>query len=189
MPLKIAPTSLPDVLLAEPQVFEDSRGFFLETFHAPKYREVGIERPFVQDNWSYSRRGVLRGLHYQLHNAQDKLVFVTIGEIHDVAVDIRIGSPTFGQWFSTRLSGRNKRQIYVPRGFAHGFCVLSQEAHVNYKCTDIYTPGDEYGVRWDDPALGIDWPISDPLLSNKDQRYDCLNQIPRAQLPVYPTAL
>jgi dTDP-4-dehydrorhamnose 3,5-epimerase len=178
-------TGLPDISLIEPRVFTDSRGFFMETWQAERYRQAHIPGPFVQDNYSYSIRGVLRGLHYQLKKPQGKLVYVLHGEVFDVAVDIRRGSPTFGHWMGEILSGDNHRQLYIPPGFAHGFYVLSEGAHFFYKCTEFYTPEDEYGLRWDDPALGIDWPVSDPLLSEKDRHYPTLDTVPWKHLPVF----
>jgi dTDP-4-dehydrorhamnose 3,5-epimerase len=183
--MNVFPTSLPDVALIAPRVFPDPRGFFMETWQAERYRKADIPGPFVQDNYSYSSRGVLRGLHYQLKHPQGKLVYVFQGEVFDVAVDIRHGSPTFGRWVGEILSGDNHHQMYIPPGFAHGFCVLSETAHVLYKCTDFYTPGDEYGLRWDDPSLGIAWPVSRPVLSAKDGQYPTLHTVPRSHLPVF----
>lgn len=183
--MRIIPTDLIEVMMIEPDVFEDPRGYFLETYHAKKYADAGILEPFVQDNFSRSIRGTLRGLHYQRRHAQGKLMMVMEGHIFDVAVDIRQGSPTFGKWFGTELSASNKRQLYIPPGFAHGFCVLSEQASVAYKCTDFYAPKDEGGILWNDPTIGIAWPISDPLLSEKDRVYQCLADIPLTDLPVY----
>ncbi|MGA8891036.1 MAG: dTDP-4-dehydrorhamnose 3,5-epimerase [Anaeromyxobacteraceae bacterium] len=169
--MKITPTRIPDVLVVEPQVFGDARGFFFESFHQRKF-EQALGRPvhFVQDNHSRSARGVLRGLHYQLPNPQGKLVRVVEGEILDVAVDVRRDSPTFGKWESDVLSAENKRQLWVPEGFAHGFLVLSDVAQVLYKTTGYYSPQDEQCIRWDDPAIGIPWPLQGaaPILSAKD---------------------
>jgi dTDP-4-dehydrorhamnose 3,5-epimerase len=176
---------LPGIIVIEPDVFEDPRGYFLETYHAKKYAEAGIPGPFVQDNFSRSARGTLRGLHYQRSHAQAKLVSAAEGAVFDVAVDIRPGSPTFGQWFGMELSAENKRQLYIPAGFAHGFCVLSEVAAFAYKCTDFYVPQDEGGILWNDPAIGIPWPVSAPLLSAKDQAYKCLADIPLTDLPVH----
>jgi dTDP-4-dehydrorhamnose 3,5-epimerase len=164
--LKFLETDLPGVLILEPDVFRDPRGFFLETFHAARYREGGIPYDFVQYNNSKSVRGTLRGLHAQRRRPQGKLVRVAQGEIFDVAVDIRPGSATFGKWVGARLSGESFRQMFIPPGFAHGFCVLSATAEVEYKCTDFYDRADEIGARWD--SVGIEWPIQDPLLSPKD---------------------
>ena len=177
------PTSLPGVLTITPRVFPDDRGFFMEIYHRQKYAERSIGCTFVQDNHSHSCRGTLRGLHYQLEHPQGKLVWVVRGEILDVAVDIRRGSPTFGQWVSQVLSTGNHAQLFVPEGFAHGFCVLSEEADVLYKCTDFYVPEDDHGLAWNDPELGIDWPIPRPLLSPKDRSLPHLRDIPPAKLP------
>lgn len=167
--MKVTPTAHPEVLLIEPAVFNDARGFFLESFHAGKFRAAGLPVDFVQDNHSRSSAGVLRGLHYQLRHPQGKLVRVVTGSVYDVAVDIRRGSPRFGQWAGVELSADNHHQLYIPPGFAHGFCVLSETVDFLYKCTDVYTPGDEYGIAWDDPELAIAWPAMDYLLSGKDR--------------------
>ncbi|MEH6669062.1 dTDP-4-dehydrorhamnose 3,5-epimerase [Halopseudomonas sp.] len=166
--MKITETELPGVLIIEPQVFGDERGFFLESFHAERYREAGIDMAFVQDNHSRSRKGVLRGLHFQRRHPQGKLVRASRGSIFDVAADIDPASPTFGQYVGVTLSDENHRQMWIPPGYAHGFCVLSDEADFEYKCTDLYYPNDEGGVLWSDPDLNIQWPLSDPLLSVKD---------------------
>lgn len=168
--MKILETTLPGVLIVEPKVFGDHRGFFLETYNEQRYREAGIDARFVQDNHSRSRKGVLRGLHYQLARPQGKLVWVERGRVFDVAVDVRRGSPTFGQWAGVILDEESHRQLWVPPGFAHGFLVLSDEVDFVYKCTELYDPPSERGVAWDDPAIGIDWPALDvPLaLSQKD---------------------
>ncbi|QHI70181.1 dTDP-4-dehydrorhamnose 3,5-epimerase [Tichowtungia aerotolerans] len=161
--------SIPDVKLIKPRVFTDERGFFTQTYHYEQYRDAGIDVRFVQDNWSRSTKGVLRGLHYQLKHPQDKLVSVIRGEVFDVAVDIRNGSPTFGEWVGAILSEKNHHQLFVPKGFAHGFCVLSDKVDFVYKCSDFYTPGDEYGIRWNDPEVGIKWPSLDELIiSDRD---------------------
>jgi dTDP-4-dehydrorhamnose 3,5-epimerase len=183
--MKILPSSLPEVLIIEPFVFQDERGFFMETYQQRRYTEAGIESNFVQDNLSYSVRGTLRGLHYQVKHAQAKLVQVIEGTIFDVALDIRRGSPYFGQWTSVHLSDENKRQLFLPEGFAHGFCVLSESAQVIYKCTDFYASEYEGGVLWSDPTLAIAWPVLEPLLSEKDSRLPCLADIPPERLPVY----
>lgn len=184
MAIKVTPCALPEVLIIEPPVFGDARGFFMETFHTRKYAELGIARPFVQDNHSRSRRGILRGLHYQLRQPQGKLVYVVRGEVFDVAVDIRRGSPTFGKWVGEYLSEENKRQIFVPPGFAHGFYVTSAEADVFYKCTDFYRREDEYGILWSDAGLAIDWPLQgEPLLSEKDRQSPPLSAVPEEHLP------
>jgi dTDP-4-dehydrorhamnose 3,5-epimerase len=177
---------LPGVILVQPKVFLDERGFFTETFHAEKYREIGIPRPFVQDNYSYSKRHVLRGLHYQRNHPQGKLVYVASGEIYDVAVDIRRDSPTFGQWEAHILSGENHHQLFVPEGFAHGFLVLSDFAAVMYKCTEVYKPADDTGIRWDDPDIGVVWPDDAPSLSPKDAVLPRLRDLPREILPPFP---
>ena len=166
--MRATPLDHPEVLLIEPDVFPDPRGFFMETFHSVKYAEHGLPAVFLQDNHSRSSRGVLRGLHYQLNNPQGKLVRVVSGEVFDVAVDIRRGSPWFGKWVGAILSEENHRQMYVPPGFAHGFCTLSEGADFLYKCTDLYAPGDEYGIAWDDPEIAIEWPEMDYLISDKD---------------------
>jgi len=176
--LKFLETELPGVLIVEPDVFRDARGFFLETFHASRYRDGGIPYDFVQDNHSKSVRGTLRGLHAQRRRPQGKLVRAAQGEIFDVAVDIRPGSATFGHWVGASLSGENFRQMFIPPGFAHGFCVLSGSAEVEYKCTDFYDRADEIGVRWD--SAGIEWPIQDPLLSPKDAALPTLLEIREA---------
>ncbi len=168
--MQVEPTALPGVLIITPRVFADARGFFLESYHLEKYRAHGIEPVFVQDNHSMSVRGTLRGLHFQLPPAaQAKLVRVVRGTIWDVAVDIRRGSPTFGQWVGVELSAANHRQIYIPIGFAHGFCVLSEEAEVLYKASNFYDPTRERGIAWNDPVLGIAWPVAEPLLSPRDR--------------------
>ena len=174
--MKFVPTELPGVILVEPDVHRDARGFFLESYHARKYAEGGIPGPFVQDNHSHSVRGTLRGLHAQRRKPQGKLVRAVVGEMFDVAVDIRPGSPTFGRWVGATLSGENFRQLYIPPGFAHGFCVLSERVHVEYKCTDFYDAADEVGVAWDDPAIGISWPIRDPIISAKDRTLPRLSE-------------
>jgi len=176
--VKFLETDLPGVLIVEPDVFRDPRGFFLETFHAARYREGGIPYDFVQDNHSKSVRGTLRGLHAQRRRPQGKLVRAAQGEIFDVAVDIRPGSATFGKWVGARLSGESFRQMFVPPGFAHGFCVLSATAEVEYKCTDFYDRADEIGARWD--SVGIEWPIQDPLLSPKDAALPTLLELRKA---------
>ena len=166
--MKFLPTELPGVVIIEPDVHKDARGFFLETFHEKKYAAGGIRGPFVQDNHSHSAQGTLRGLHAQLRHPQGKLVRAVSGEMFDVAVDIRRGSPCFGRWAGVTLSGDNFRQLYIPPGFAHGFCVLSNEVDVEYKCTDFYDPTDEVTVLWSDPEIGIAWPVAVPSLSTKD---------------------
>lgn len=186
--MKVTETSLPGVWLVEPKVFGDERGFFFETYRAERYAEAGISGPFVQDNMSFSQRGTLRGLHFQNPKAQGKLVYVPQGEAFDVAVDVRVGSPTFGRWTGVTLSGENKRQLYVPEGFAHGFCVVSETALYAYKCTDVYDPAAEVCVRWNDPDIGIEWPADEPLLSPKDAAAPRLGDIDPARLPRYEGA-
>jgi len=166
--VKFTPTKLPEVILVQPDVHRDARGFFLESYHAGKYQEGGIAGPFVQDNHSSSQRGTLRGLHAQWRRPQGKLVRVLHGEIFDVAVDARLGSPRFGQWVGVTLTGENHHQLFEPPGFIHGFCVISDRAEVEYKCTDLYDPGGELGVIWNDPDIGIAWPVKEPVLSGKD---------------------
>lgn len=183
--MKVTSTELSGVLIIEPKVFCDSRGFFFETFQAERYAEYGMQLAFVQDNSSRSCKGVLRGLHYQLPYAQGKLVWVTRGQVFDVFVDIRYNSPTFGKWQSIILDAEEPRQIYIPPGFAHGFCVLSDEADFHYKCTDYYTPATEKGVRWDDPELNISWPVANPVLSPKDMAYPKLRDIAKEELFSY----
>jgi dTDP-4-dehydrorhamnose 3,5-epimerase len=185
MPMEVSATPLPGVYRVDPRVFVDQRGFFTETWQANRYAQAHIAGPFVQDNHSRSTYGTLRGLHYQLAHPQGKLVWVVQGKVFDVAVDIRRGSPTFGQWHGEILSGENHRQLYIPAGFAHGFCVLSPSADFYYKCTDFYAPGDEYGLRWDDPRLAIPWPITTPQLSEKDAAYPTLDTILRDHLPSF----
>lgn len=169
--MKVIDTAIPDIKIIEPAVFGDERGFFMETWSQKKFEELVTGKPtfFVQDNHSKSKQGILRGLHYQAENTQGKLVRVTSGEVFDVAVDIREGSPTYGQWVGAYLSAENKRQLWVPKGFAHGFYVTSEEAEFVYKCTDYYNPNSEVSVLWDDPALAIEWPLcGEPSLSKKD---------------------
>lgn len=175
--MRVVETKLLDVFIVEPTVFGDHRGFFYETWQKNRYEEAGIKGPFVQDNVSFSRKGVLRGLHYQQPHCQGKLVSVLQGEVFDVAVDIRAGSPQFGQWTGVVLSGENHRQLWIPEGFAHGFCVLSDTAYFSYKCTDVYSPACEGGIRWDDPDIGIEWPLQEVALSDKDQVYPFLRDI------------
>jgi dTDP-4-dehydrorhamnose 3,5-epimerase len=176
-------TKLPGVLVLEPNVFSDERGFFLETWNSTRYENVDIRGPFVQDNASFSRKGVLRGLHFQYPQSQGKLVQVLSGQVVDVAVDIRVGSPTFGHWISEVLSDANHRQIYIPPGFAHGYCVTSETAVFSYKCTDFYNPATEGGIIFNDPDLKIDWPTRQPVLSTKDANYPRLKDIPQDKLP------
>ncbi len=181
--MNVIQTELPGVLILEPKRFGDDRGFFMEMFHAKRYAEAGITGPFVQDNFSRSVKGTLRGLHFQEPHAQGKLVQALAGAVYDVAVDIRRGSPTFGKWVGVELSADNRRQLWVPAGFAHGFCVVSESADFHYKCTDFYAPGAERCIAWNDPDLGIPWPVSSPLLSPKDSAAPRLEDAPL--LPVY----
>ncbi len=183
--MNVIATKLPGVLIIEPKVFGDARGFFKETWRQSLYNEVGIKEQFVQDNLSFSTRGVLRGLHFQNPHAQGKLVSVVQGEVYDVAVDIRVGSPSFGQWEGVWLSGENHTQLWIPPGLAHGFCVLSDTVYFTYKCTDVYTPAAEGGIIWNDPDIGIEWPIDDIVLSDKDKMYPRLKDVPAERLPVF----
>lgn len=176
-------TGLPGVIVLKPKVFRDPRGYFAETYHEQKFAELGITQKFVQDNHSRSSRGTLRGLHYQLRRPQAKLCRVVEGEVFDVAVDIRRGSPTFGKWVGVVLSADEMNQIFIPAGFAHGFVVLSECAQFLYKCSDFYDPAGEGGVTWSDPEIAIQWPIAEPLLSEKDSRYSELRNIPSDRLP------
>jgi len=183
--VEIIQTSLPGVALIKPKVFEDSRGYFMETYRASVLEAAGIRDNFVQDNHSRSSRGVLRGLHYQVRQPQGKLCRVVSGEVFDVAVDIRAGSPTFGKWYGVLLSAENKLQIYMPPGFAHGFAVRSETADFLYKCSDYFDPADDRGIRWDDPAIGIAWDTEEPILSPKDLQHPLLSAVPPELLPRY----
>ena len=183
--MKTVKTGIEGVLIFEPKVFGDDRGFFMETWSRDRYKEAGLDVEFVQDNISSSSRGVLRGLHYQNPQPQGKLVQVLKGEVLDVAADICVGSPTFGKVATCLLSDENHRQFYVPAGFAHGFCVLSETALFLYKCTAFYNAGAEGGLLWNDPDLGIDWPVADPILSEKDLNAPRLKDIPKENLPIY----
>lgn len=176
--MKFTPLEIPDVILVEPDVFGDARGYFQETYHAGKYAAAGIPGPFLQDNFSFSRRGVLRGLHFQLRQPQGKLVMVARGEVFDVAVDVRRSSPTFGRWVGRTLNDQNHHQMWIPPGFAHGFCVLSEVVEFLYKCTQLYDPADDRGIAWNDPALGIRWPLAEPALSAKDLKQPLLADVP-----------
>ncbi len=169
--MRVIPTRLPGVIIIEPTVHRDERGFFLETYHARRYAEAGIDATFVQDNHSRSVENTLRGLHFQRTKPQGKLIRVVEGEIFDVAADVTPSSPTFGQWVGVSLSADNFRQLWVPPGYAHGFCVVSGVAQVEYKCTDFYDPADEGGVAWNDPLLGIRWPSGNPMLSARDRAH------------------
>jgi dTDP-4-dehydrorhamnose 3,5-epimerase len=182
--MKVEPTTLPGVLLIEPAIHRDERGAFLETFRDERYAEHGITGPFVQDSLSFSRKGVLRGLHLQWPRAQGKLVYVARGEVFDVAVDVRRDSPTFRRWVGHTLSGDDGRQLWIPPGFAHAFVVTSETAHFAYKCTQAaYDPGGELAIRWDDPELGIEWPVKDPVLSPRDATAPFLRDVDPARLP------
>jgi dTDP-4-dehydrorhamnose 3,5-epimerase len=175
--MRITPTELPEVILIDPDVHRDSRGFFLETYQAAKYQQAGITESFVQDNHSRSATGTVRGLHLQLRPPQGKLVRVIAGEIYDVAVDVRRGSPTFGSWIGVTLSAENFRQCYIPPGFAHGFCVTSPVAEVEYKCTALYDRESEIGIAWNSPELAIPWPVHTPTLSDRDARLPRLSEL------------
>lgn len=182
--MRVLPTKLEGLLIIEPDVFGDDRGFFLESWSQKRFAEAGIDQTFVQDNLSRSSRGTLRGLHLQSPpHGQGKLVQVLEGEVYDVAVDVRVDSPTFGQWIGAMLSAQNHRQVYVPPGFAHGFCVTSEYALFSYKCTRPYAPASELCVLWNDPALAIEWPVREPLLSKKDAVGFLLSDAPRDRLP------
>jgi len=183
--MKIIKTKFPGVLILEPKVFPDDRGYFLETWNVKRYEQAGITGPFVQDNISFSNEGILRGLHFQHPQAQGKLIQILSGEVVDVIVDIRIGSPTYGQWLGEVLSETNHRQIYVPPGFAHGYCVTSKTALFSYKCTDFYNTVTEHGIIWNDPDIGIEWPIADPILSAKDKSYLRLKDLRPEYLPQF----
>jgi dTDP-4-dehydrorhamnose 3,5-epimerase len=182
--MKVIPTDLPGVLIVEPRVFADDRGHFFESYQAERYAAAGLPARFVQDNHSHSIKGTVRGLHYQLKHPQGKLVRVIRGSILDVAIDIRRGSPTFGKWFATELSAENRRQLFIPAGFAHGFCVPAEATDVEYKCTDYYAADDQCGIIWNDPTLAIPWPVKQALLSDKDQVYKPLSE-DRSDLPVF----
>jgi dTDP-4-dehydrorhamnose 3,5-epimerase len=177
--MRFLPTRIPEVVVVEPKVFEDDRGFFLETWHANKFLDANIDVVFVQDNHSASRQWVLRGLHYQLRNQQGKLVRAIRGEVFDVAVDLRMSSPTFGRWVGQRLSAANRLMLWIPPGFAHGFLVLSESAEVIYKCTDFYNPDAERALIWSDPTVAIDWPLppgTEPIVSSKDRLASSLQE-------------
>ena len=183
--MNLLQTELEEVFVIEPRVFQDPRGFFIETFHRQRYEALGLNADFCQDNLSFSSKNTLRGLHYQFPHEQAKLVQVLQGEIFDVAVDIRRGSPTFGRAVGVSLSETNRHQLFIPGGFAHGFCVISETALFAYKCSDFYAPDCDRGVLWSDPALCIAWPIENPLLSAKDQGLPLLKDIPPEKLPLY----
>lgn len=187
--LNATETKLPGVLILEPRVFRDDRGYFLETWNQARHNANGLPERFVQDNLSFSAKGVLRGLHYQNPNGQGKLVSVARGEVFDVAVDIRAGSPTFGEWVGVTLTDENHKALYIPPGFAHGFVVLSQTATFSYKCTEYYAPTCEASVLWNDPDLNISWPESKPILSSKDAEAPRLRDVPKDRLPQFKPAL
>lgn len=180
--MQVEQTEIPGVLLITPKRFGDDRGFFSELFHGRRYAESGMDMQFVQDNYSRSCRGTLRGLHHQYIQPQDKMVWVMDGEIFDVVVDARVGSPAFGKWFGVNLSAADNRQIFIPKGCLHGFAVLSERADVVYKCTDYYCPEGEQGVAWDDPDIGIRWPVEQPILSPKDEANILLKEVPEEHL-------
>lgn len=186
--MRCIPSGIPEVIIIEPDVHRDARGFFVETYHAEKYRANGIAPVFVQDNHTRSLARTVRGLHMQCRRPQAKLIRVIAGEIFDVAVDLRRGSPSFGQSISVVLSADNFKQCYIPAGFAHGFCVLTSTADVEYKCSNLYDPDDDFGIAWDDPQLAIRWPVADPLLSDRDRRNPTLAQM-ADKLPGYLTDL
>jgi dTDP-4-dehydrorhamnose 3,5-epimerase len=183
--MKINETELDGVLIIEPDVFNDQRGYFFEIYNQNRYQEIGIKSTFIQDNLSSSKKGTLRGLHYQHPHDQAKLVQVIQGEVFDVVVDIRRGSQTFGKWIGEYLSDENKRQLFIPKGFAHGFCVLSDTALFHYKCSDNYAPKYEGGILWSDPDVGIDWPVASPIISKKDAGFTCLKDVAEDKLPFY----
>ncbi len=187
--MNITQGELDGLLILEPQVFGDSRGYFMESYHQIRFTRAGIDQVFVQDNFSFSDQGTLRGLHFQVNYPQTKLVQAISGEIFDVAVDIRPDSPTFGMWSGVFLSETNKRQLLIPAGFAHGFCVISKTARVTYKCSDYYHPEDEGGILWSDPAVGIKWPVNDPIISGKDKNFPLLRDLAPDKLydPVTPS--
>ena len=183
--MEIIKTTFDELKIVKPDIFEDERGFFMESYNQKKYEKAGIKSIFVQDNISSSQKGVLRGLHYQYPKTQAKLVFVLEGEILDIALDVRLGSPTFGTFFSVILSSQNRKQFYIPEGFAHGFCVLSNTAIFSYKCSNFYAPQFEKGILWCDPDLKIEWNIENPIISGKDKLLKCLKDMPETELPKY----
>ena len=183
--MNVKETKLPGVLILEPKVFPDDRGYFLETWNSTRYEQVGIPGLFVQDNISFSKKGILRGLHFQYPQSQGKLIQVLSGEVMDIIVDIRVGSPTYSQWIGEVISESNHRQIYVPPGFAHGYCVTSETALFSYKCTDFYNPATEHGIIWNDPDIRIEWPIAQPVLSPKDEAYSRLKDLRPENLPQF----
>jgi len=183
--MNVETTPLAGLLLIKPDIFGDERGFFQETWNLRRYTEAGLDRHFVQDNLSLSRKGILRGLHFQNPHPQGKLVYVLQGEVYDVAVDVRADSPTFGQWYGVTLSAENHHQLFVPEGFAHGFCVTSDMALFAYKCTDFYRPRAEFSVLWNDPDIGIEWPVENPELSEKDRNAPRLSDFSLDSLSVW----
>ena len=183
--MKIISTPIEGVFIVEPKIFEDNRGYFLETYNRRRYDDAGINTVFVQDNLSYSLKDTVRGLHFQTKRPQAKLIQVLSGEIFDVVVDLRPGSATFGKWTAVYLSDKNKRQVFIPKGFAHGFCVMSEFALFYYKCSDFYAPDDECGIIWSDPDIGIDWPVKDPIISEKDKQYSKLSDLEANRLPSF----
>ncbi len=183
--IKFTTTALPGVTIIEPQIFPDERGYFFETFQAERYHSQGLPVKFVQDNFSHSKKDVVRGLHYQLERPQGKLVNVLSGRILDIIVDIRLDSPTFGQHVAIELDDKSHKQIYIPPGFAHGFCALSDNANVLYKCTDFYHKPSERGIIWNDPELNLPWPVKTPILSPKDLVFSKLSEMAKDQLPRY----
>jgi len=182
--MKIITTSIAGILIIEPKTFQDKRGFFMETYNRNRYNTSGINATFVQDNLSCSLKNTVRGLHFQIKHPQAKLIQVISGEIFDVAVDLRRGSATFGKWTGIHLSDENRRQVFIPEGFAHGFCVLSEFALFYYKCSDFYAPEDEGGIIWSDPDIGIEWPVINPIISEKDKQYQKLSRLNADQLPL-----
>jgi dTDP-4-dehydrorhamnose 3,5-epimerase len=183
--MNVIPTSIEGLLIVEPKIFKDRRGFFMETYNRQKYESAGITDTFVQDNLSYSQKNIIRGLHFQIRHSQAKLVQAVSGEIFDVAVDLRLGSATFGRWSGELLSDKNGRQMYIPKGFAHGFCVLSEFALFYYKCSDFYAPDDEGGIIWCDQDIGIEWPVGNPVISEKDNQYPKLSSLSADRLPSF----
>lgn len=181
--MNVIPAAIDGLLILEPRVYEDNRGYFMETYQQDRYDASGVDRLFVQDNISFSVRGTLRGLHFQIQRPQAKLIQVITGEIFDVAVDLRPGSATFGEWIGITLSDANHRQLFIPEGFAHGFCVMSETVHFLYKCSDVYMPQDEGGVLWSDPDIGVEWPLDHPIVSGKDSRLPLLSELSPDQYP------
>lgn len=183
--MKITTSPIEGILIIEPKIFNDKRGFFMETYNQARYNESGINATFVQDNLSYSQKNTLRGLHFQIKHPQAKLIQVISGEIFDVAVDLRPGFATFGKWTGFYLSSENRRQVFIPEGFAHGFCVLSESALFHYKCSDFYAQDDEGGIIWSDPDIGIEWPVQNPIISEKDKQYHKLSNLTADELPSF----